>query len=197
MQIQNLSLVRPLLLVAFLLSGMCFMACVPNATADDHGHKSKHSDWNVFTDSGHGKGDDGNELTGETTAWIFAAANLPALLSLLLKGSIRHLSLAGNVKDRLKRFNQAQKKYLMPFHYILNPLALLLAVIHFSLSHCRSSSLPEWGLAVMATMAVVGILMKFKVIPTSLRKTVYQIHTNPLPVGILVIILLVGHSIVD
>jgi hypothetical protein len=190
---RNRPLIRVLLLAALLYS----LACLPNAFADDHRQKGKHLDRSVFPNSEHGRGDKGNELTGESTAWIFAAANLPALLSLLVRGLIRNTGLAGNVKDRLKRFNQAQKRYLMPFHYLLNPLALLLAFIHFSLSHCRSSSLPEWGLAVMASLALIGMLIKFKVTPRGIRKTVYQIHTNPLPVGLLVIILLIGHSMVD
>lgn len=189
--------IRVFLLAALLLSGIYSLAFLPNAFADDHRQKGKHLDRSVFSNSEHGRGDKGNELTGESTAWIFATANLPALLSLLVRGLIRNTGLAGNVKDRLKRFNQAQKRYLMPLHYLLNPLALLLAFIHFSLSHCRSSSLPEWGLAVMASLALIGILVKFKVTPKGIRKTVYQIHTNPLPVGLLVIILLVGHSIVD
>ncbi len=197
MRDRNRSLIRVLLAGTLLLSGICFMACLPDAMADDHGHKGKQVGRSLFSTSEHGKGDKGNELTGETAAWIFAAANLPVLLSLLVRGLINNITVAGNLKDRLKRFNQAQKRYLMPFHYILNPLALLLAFIHFSLSQCRSSSLPEWGLAVMALLALIGMVVKFKVSPKSIRKTFYQIHTNPLPIALLVIILWVGHSIVD
>ncbi len=193
---RNRTLIRVRLAGMLLLSCICFMACVPDAMADDRGHKGKQVGWSLFSTSEHGKGDNGNELTGETAAWIFAAANLPVLLSLLIRGLMHSIAISGNLKDRLKRFNQAQKKVLMPFHYILNPLALLLAFIHFSLSRCRSSSLPEWGLAVMASLALIGVLVKFKVSPKIMRKTFYQIHTNPLPIALLVIILLVGHSIV-
>ncbi len=186
-----------LLAGTLLLTGICFVACVPDAMADGHAHKGKQVGWSLFSTSEHGKGDKGNELTGETAAWIFAAANLPVLLSLLVRGLINGIAVAGELKDRLKRFNQAQKKFLMPFHFILNPLALLLAFIHFSLSQCRSSSLPEWGLAVMASLALIGMVVKFKVSPRNMRKTFCQIHTNPLPIALLVIILWVGHSIVD
>ncbi len=194
---RNRSFIRILLATALLLSGMYVMACVPTATADDYGHRGKQDGRNLFSTSNHGKGDKGNEFTGEATAWLFTAANLPVLLGLLFRRIIHNTAMAGNLKDRLKRFNLAQKKYLMPFHYILNPLALLLAFIHFSLSHCRSSSLPEWGLALMTSLVLIGMLVKFKVSPKRIRRTVYQIHTNPLPVGLLVIILVVGHSIVD
>jgi hypothetical protein len=37
--------------------------------ADDRGHKGKHVGWSLFSNSEHGKGDKGNELTGETAAW--------------------------------------------------------------------------------------------------------------------------------
>lgn len=188
--------IRFFMLALLLISSIHFLACLPDAIADDHGHKAKHSGWHGFSISGDGK-DKGNEFTGETTAWIFAAANLPVLLNLLFKALIRRSSLSESVRDRLKRFNQAQKRYLMPFHYLLNPLAVIVALIHFSLSICRSSALPEWGLAAMAVMAVIGMMVKFKVTPKSIRKTVYQIHTNPLPVGFLVVILLIGHGMVD
>jgi hypothetical protein len=196
-QIHSHLLIRVFLVAALLLSGMYFRTCVPDATADDHDYKGKHSGRRILSNSEHGRGDKGNEVTGQSAAWILAAANLPALLSLLARALIRHTSLAGSIKERIKRFNQTQKRYLMPFHYLLNPLALLLALIHFSLSHCRSSSLPEWGLAVMAALAVIGILIKFKFAPKNIRSTIYRIHTNPLPVGLLVTILLIGHSIVD
>jgi len=169
------------------------MSCLPAAMADNHGHKGKNSLQNPFSTSRHGKGDRGDEFTGESAAWIFAAANLPALFSLLVMGIIHNRAISGNLKDRLKRLNQAQKRYLMPFHYILNLLALIVACIHFSLSHCRSTSLPEWSLAVMALLAITGVLIKFKLSPRSMRSSLYQIHTNPLAVGLLVAILLAGH----
>ncbi len=197
MQNRNRSFIRALLVGMLLLSGFCLATSHPDALADDHGYKGKHFGGSAFSTSGHGRGDKGNELTGEFAAWIFGAANLPVLLSLLIRGLIHNTAMAESLKDRLKRFNQAQKKYLMPLHYTLNLLALLLASIHFSLSHCRSSSLPEWGLTIMASLAAIGMVIKFRISPKSMRRTVYQIHTHPLSLGLLVIVLLVGHSIID
>jgi hypothetical protein len=177
---------------------MLLIACASIAKAD-HDHKGRLKDWgrNTLGIGGHGGGDQGNEFTGEAAGWMFAAANLPVVLSLLLKGAINFVPLAPQSRDRVKRFNQHQKKHLMRFHYFLNPLAASMAVGHFSLSACRSSSLPEWGLAGAASLVLLGMAMKFKVSPVNLRQTVYRIHTSPLSVGLVLIVLLVGHSLVD
>src|SRR5512139_1414568 len=164
----------------FLLSAICLMVFGANAIAEDDHHK-RHRQRNdkpsSFRDQG--KADKGNEFTGESAAGVFAAANLTVGFSLLAKGLARYARLSADAKDRVKRLNQTQKKHLMRFHYFLNPLALILAFIHFSLSRCRSTSLPEWGLVVMAILAGIGIMVKYKVSPKGLRRTVYQIHTNP------------------
>jgi hypothetical protein len=72
-----------------------------------------------------------------------------------------------------------------------------MAVAHFSLSACRSSSLPDWGLAGAASLVLLGMAIKFRLAPVNLRKTVYRIHTSPLSVGLVATVLLIGHSIVD
>ena len=182
----------------FLLSAISLMVFGANAIADDDHHK-RHRQRNdkpsSFRDQG--KADKGNEFTGESAAWVFAAANLTVGFSLLAKGLAGYARLSADAKDRVKRLNQTQKKHLMRFHYFLNPLALILAFIHFSLSRCRSTSLPEWGLVVMAILAGIGLMVKYKVSPKGIRRTVYQIHTNPFLLGCLLLLLLIGHSIID
>ena len=182
----------------FLLSAISLMVFGANAIADDDHHK-RHRQRNdkpsSFRDQG--KADKGNEFTGESAAWVFAAANLTVGFSLLAKGLARYARLSADAKDRVKRLNQTQKKHLMRFHYFLNPLALILAFIHFSLSRCRSTSLPEWGLVVMAILAGIGLMVKYKVSPKGIRRTVYQIHTNPFLLGCVLLLLLIGHSIID
>jgi hypothetical protein len=189
---------RTPVVVALLMAEMLLIAWASIANAD-HDHKGRLKDWgrNTLGISGHGGGDKGNEFTGQAAGWMFAAANLPVVLSLLLKGAIHFVPLAPQSKDRIKRFNQYQKKHLMHFHYFLNPLAAIMAVAHFSLSACRSSSLPDWGLAGAASLVLLGMAIKFKLAPVNLRKTVYRIHTSPLSVGLVATVLLVGHSIVD
>jgi hypothetical protein len=105
--------------------------------------------------------------------------------------------LNSRIKDQMKKFNRFQKNHLMKLHYWLNPLALCAVVLHWILSHCRSSSLPELGLSLVLTLVGLGLVMKFKIAPVSMRKVIYQIHTNPVLSFSIVSILLIGHSIVD
>jgi hypothetical protein len=72
-----------------------------------------------------------------------------------------------------------------------------MAVTHFTLSTCRSSPLPEWGLGGAAMLVLIGSAIRFKLSPKSLRKAVYRIHTSPLSIGLVLLVLLIGHSIVD
>ncbi len=193
MSIRNTSLYRNILII---LSFYVLFA-VPPAAADDH-VKNRHGyqhDSGIFSD--HRKGDNGNEFTGESAAWVFVIANITVVLSLLSKVLIKFIPLGTALKEKIRAWNNFQKKYLMFFHYILNPISLIIAFVHFSLSQCRTSSLPEWGLALMTILAVIGISVKFRISPKSIRRTVCQLHTNPLPVVVVLIILFAGHSLVD
>jgi len=111
------------------------------------------------------KDDEGNETTGQTAAWLLAAANLTIALSILIKGGSRFLPLDSQIKNSIKKFNQLQKKHLMRFHYVLNPIALCVAFFHYLLSSCRSSPLPEWGLILVTLMVFLGLILKFRCLP--------------------------------
>ena len=143
------------------------------------------------------KDDEGNETTGQTAAWLLVAANLTIALSILIKGGSRFLPLDSRLKNSMKKFNQLQKKHLMRFHYVLNPIVLCVAFFHFLLSSCRSSPLPEWGLILVAMMVCLGLILKFKVSPKGMRKFVYRLHTTPAIFLIMILLLVVGHQIVD
>ena len=143
------------------------------------------------------KDDEGNETTGQTAAWLLVAANLTIALSILIKGGGRFLPLDSQLKNSMKRFNQLQKKHLMRFHYVLNPIALCVAFYHFLLSSCRSSPLPEWGLILVTMMVFFGLILKFKVSPKRMRKFVYRLHTTPAFFLIMILLIVVGHQIVD
>jgi hypothetical protein len=168
------------------------------AIADDH-HRGRSSGKvdSMFKQFSPGRHDEGNEATGQAAAWLFGIANVGIATSLLAKGVVRYAPMADQTRDRIKRMNQKQKRYLMPLHYFLNPVALSLALTHFIMSSCRSTVLPEWGLVLMASFIGVGIMVKFKMCPMALRRGIYRIHTSPLPLAALLTILFIGHSIVD
>jgi hypothetical protein len=147
---------------------------------------------------GHGKKEDeGNEASGQVAAWLLVSANLPVVLSILTKGVTRFLSLSSEKKTSLKKFNQFQKQCLMRFHYLLNLLALCAAFFHFLLSSCRSSSLQEWGLILILIMVGLGLVLKFKVAPSWMRRMVHRLHTTPAAISVMILLLVVGHLSAD
>lgn len=172
--------------------------------ADDHKKGGKHFEKHggrgsegVFGDL-FGRGDDeGNETTGQIVAWSLAAANLTVALSLLLKGVKKFAPLGPQAQKSLSRLNSTQKKYFMRFHYILNPLIFLLAVLHWTLSRCKSTALPEWGLIIMGAIVALGIVLKFKLCPEDFLKNIYKMHTQPVLFPILISMLVIGHLSMD
>jgi hypothetical protein len=141
--------------------------------------------------------DDGNEITGQMAAWLWAGANLTVVLSILIKSVNRYVPLKQAVKSAFSRFNAHQKKYLMWSHYYLNPLILCVALVHWLLSRCPSTQLPEWGLLIMSILTLSGIAVKFKLLPVTLKARVYKWHKQPLFFLALIAVLVFGHSIAD
>jgi hypothetical protein len=172
--------------------------------ADDHKGAGKHfekqggrgSDGVLGNLLGRGN-DEGNETTGEIVAWSLAAANLTVALSLLLKGVKKLAPLGPEAQRSLSQLNSTQKKYLMRFHYILNPLILLLAILHWTLSRCKSTALPDWGLVTMSAIVALGIVLKFKLCPKEFLKNIYRMHTQPVLFLILISMLVIGHLSMD
>jgi hypothetical protein len=198
--------------VCLMAGALLFWCRTPSAVADDDGdHRYNKRDGDIGTDIGrdigtdigtvlnHVKNEETNEATGQAAAWIFVAANLNVALSLLIRGIVRYAPLPAPIQDRVKRLNQRQKKFLLPVHYCLNPLALGIVCVHFisASSACHGSGLPECGLGLMACITGTGIMLKFKLSPRNFRKNIHQIHTHPIPIALLLAILLIGHAVVD
>jgi hypothetical protein len=141
--------------------------------------------------------DDGNEATGQVAAWFLVAANLTVAISLLTKGITHFIPISAELKSSISRLNHYQKKHLMKFHYYVNPVILAIAAFHWLLSRCSSTSLPELGLLLMLALSAFGILLKFKIVPTSYRKTLFKVHTNAIAFASVVCILVLGHLMVD
>lgn len=143
------------------------------------------------------KEDEGSETAGQISAWLLVVANFSVVLSILIKWIDRFLPLGDRPKSLFMNFNRFQKKHLMVAHYYLNPVVLGVVVWHYMSSRCRSTSLPEWGLVLMVCFMTFGILVKFRLCPKVFRKRVYQIHTQPMILVVMVLVLTVGHLIVD
>jgi len=185
-----------LIAIGLIIAGLLFAT---KGMADDH-RKSKG--WFEREEQQHsslfGRNDDeGNETAGQMAAWLLVAANLPVVLSLLIKWTNKFAPMGNGLKDALIRFNRFQKKHLMRLHFYINPLVLGIALWHWLSSRCKSTALPEWGLAVMFALIVLGLIMKFRLCPKQLRKSVYRLHTQPLVFLTMVMVLTIGHLIVD
>ena len=186
-----------LLAACLLLLTLTIFSHLHSASANnDHNDRHKKRIKSHLSSFDHNRVDKGNEFTGQFAAWTFAVANLSVAFSLVLKGIMRLPTLSVTIKDRIRFFNKRQKKHLMRLHYFLNPVAIILGLLHFGLSSCRSSPFPEWGLAAASALALIGILLRFNILPR-IRKSVYRIHTSPLPFGLVSVFLLIGHSLID
>ncbi|MCJ7618077.1 MAG: hypothetical protein MUO43_16225 [Desulfobacterales bacterium] len=190
----------PLILFAFHVWPSVVVAS-DNKRSESHYKRYKngkeHYDYNEHKEQQVKKEDEGNEVTGEIVLWLLVAANLTVALSILMKSATRYFPLEPETKSSIKRFNQLQKKYLMQFHYVLNPLSLCIAIFHFLLSSCRKTSLPEWGLIFVIIMVFLGLMVKFTVTPKWIRRFVYRLHTSSSAFSVLILVLVVGHLIID
>jgi hypothetical protein len=206
----NVALTKDFTMVRIIFISLAFLILQvpPNLLlADDHKTGNKHQnqreireEHNNHDDHNGGqveKGAEGNEATGQIAAWLLVSANLTVLFSIITKGANRFFPLQPKTKSSIKTLNQFQKKYLMRFHFLLNPVALCLAFFHFLLSSCRTPPLPEWGLLLVTMMVALGLVLKFKVAPGWMRRGVYRLHTTPATSLIMILLLVVGHLVSD
>ncbi len=138
-----------------------------------------------------------DELTGQLSAILFIAANSPIVFSLLAKQMTHRVPPQAGVKDVIQQLDRANRKHGMRFHTYLNLLAPAVSLAHLSRSTCQSNPLPEWGLVITGVLAVTGVIIKLRVAPRSLRKNIYQFHISLVVSGILLVILLSGHLVMD
>jgi hypothetical protein len=118
-------------------------------------------------------------------------------LSVLIKGINRFTPLREQTKQVLAQFNRSRKKLLIPLHYHLNPMILAVALLHWGLSHCRSTALPECGLVLMAMLVLLGLTLKHKLCSKDILKHVHRIHAHPVPLIIFIVLLITGHLVMD
>jgi hypothetical protein len=165
-----------------------------NGSTEFKGHESREGYYLDGSDFPEGAGDKkGNEATGMIAAILLIAANVTVLLSLILKGVKRFFPLNAAATNSISGFNNAQKKYLRKLHYILNPIAICIAVVHFHLSTCHTI-LPDLALLLFIVVGGLGIISKYKLSPNSMLKTVYGLHCSSIIFIGLILILAIGHA---
>ena len=196
MRIYTIKILSVGLTLAVLVASIFFFTSV--GQADDHRklkgwiERSERDRSSIFD-----RHDEGNETAGQIAAWLLVAANLPVALSVFIKWTNRLAPINMGLKNALSGFNRFQKKNLMRFHYLLNPVVLGIALWHWLSSRCQSTVLPEWGLIAMVGLITLGLIMKLGLCPKPLRKGLYRLHTQPLVFAAMVTVLTIGHLIVD
>jgi hypothetical protein len=161
---------------------------------------SPHNGGHHYGKSNEQTGEKGEGLggaSGQTAAWLLGIANFPVVLSILLKTYSKLPSRNSHLKESMERMNLRQKAYLMKLHYWLNPVAVIVAIIHFLFTQCETTAMPEIGLGAMLVVCILGMMVIFKWSPPAIRKAVFQFHTSSLFSLAIISILLVGHSMVD
>ena len=186
----------PFFIFAFLLGAVCFFEA--SALADGY----REFKMNFEREDQHRLGfmesdNEGNETAGQITAWLIVLACFPIAVSIMIRWINRFSPLDSGIKKTLVSLNRFQKKHLMRFHYYLSPVIAGVALWHWVASRCKSTSLPEWGLLIMVLLIGLGIFLKCKIGPKSFRKIVYKIHTQPFIFITMILVLTIGHMIVD
>jgi cytochrome bd-type quinol oxidase subunit 2 len=182
-----------------LASGFFFLFMLTSNIAAAKGFSIERGDFkgyhsyegNAFPDGP--RGEEGNGATGGIAALLLVFANVTVLLSLILKGINKFFSLAPETKTSISEFNKRQKRYLRGMHYILNPIAICVAVIHYHLSSCRSI-LPDMALFLFLIIGLLGLLIKLKLSPAPMHKMVYGFHCSSATFFALILLLAIGHA---
>jgi hypothetical protein len=121
---------------------------------------------------------EGDEFTGQFSGWLFGIGSLPVILCLVARFVGRRVSQRSGLKNVLAWFNR---------------------LLHFLSSSCPNP-FPEWGLLIAGILVISGLLIKLriasKVFPKSV-KFIYRFHASLLVSGILVAVLLAGHTLMD
>jgi hypothetical protein len=179
------------------MCGLCLLLCmfVFNAFADQDEFVRHGRQMGGRMNAGN-QDHEGGE-SGGLAALLFGVANFPVVLSMLLKASASMLPDRVSVRDRIRKINLRQKKYLMNLHYWVNPLALGVAIAHFWSSECRSTAMPEFGMGAMLFVCILGLMMTFKFSPPSMRRVVFRLHTSPIVTILVFCFLMIGHSAIE
>jgi hypothetical protein len=139
----------------------------------------------------------GDELTGEVTAILFGASIIPIGIGLILRMMNKYVTVGEIGKGILRQINTFHQFFLVPFHTYLSILALGVGILHLTISSCVTNPLPEIGLFLAGILVGTGLLYKWKTVPTAFRKYIYKFHASLIVSGLLSVILLTGHAVMD
>ena len=184
-------LLKPLVSTSLLLLILCTFALEAPLLADPNetfAHRDLHNT---------GRPDHRGGEAGGLAALLFGVANFTVVLSMTAKALARLLPDKMSLKERIRQGNVFQKKYLMKIHYWVNPLAFGVALVHFFSSECRSTAMPELGLAAMLFVTVLGLMMTLRLSPHFLKKSIFKLHTSPITTIVVFSFLLIGHSVIE
>jgi hypothetical protein len=162
-----------------------------------HGHRGSGSYDGAGYEQAAGREEKGGEASGQIAAWLFGIANFPVLVSILLKGCAKAMPQSVKLKEAVGQINRKQKRYLMKLHYWLNPVAIGVAIIHFLSTKCEATAIPELGLGMMLFISILGLLVTFRLSPAFMRKAIIRLHTSPIVLIAGVVILMIGHSMIE
>ena len=137
------------------------------------------------------------EVVGAVAGWLFGLANLTVVFGLAARAVVSPVNPAAPWKETLKRWNRAQKKFLGRFHYLLNPAAVLLAGLHWSLSNCGVVSFQKIGLPLIGLWAALGLTLKFQLAPKKWRPRLFKLHTTWLIPAALFVLVAIGHALTE
>jgi len=189
--------VMTVMIVLMCFSGVCpwlVTAGFADEDCDDRRYleKEKHH-YSSVSDSDN----EGDETTGQIALLLLVIANFPVFISIVTKWVNRFFSLGPDWKSLLMNFNRVQKSSLMWLHYYINILMICFVLIHWFLSRCTASVLPEFGLFCVFLLVISGFFTKFKLFPISFKSSLIKIHMHPLMFFLSMLFLTIGHFNID
>ena len=141
--------------------------------------------------------DDLAEVSGWAALVLLVLGNVGAVLGLLLRAAAR-LGLAGSrALAWLLRLQRTSRKYQTPVHGTLNLLALAAACLHFARVAEQDSLLLVAALGLMAVFGVSGLLLRVAGPWPMLRQAASRLHRHPVTLGMLAVLIVVGHWVAD
>jgi hypothetical protein len=86
---------------------------------------------------------------------------------------------------------------LLGFHYLLNPIAVLMAGLHWSILECGWTSFQKLGLPLLAGWVALGLTAKLQLAPRGWRPRMFKIHSTWAIPSALFALVAIGHVLTE